>query len=240
LKTWKWLGECGENQFTYTFGANETKVYFAHDMLYHPDRFFAFAAERGITTNEWCKSKRGRTVPYFSLGNGDRKIVLTARHHACESTGSYVLEGVLDELLCSPLENTEILCVPFVDLDGVLDGDQGKERAPFDHNRDYKEGQPSIYPETAAIRKYTQENGCQYAFDFHSPWHVGGSNDHAFIVHKLFTKTDRLHAFGALLEGEITPAAFAYKTQDDLLFMSEWNLPSTCCNTRIKIINCNA
>lgn len=231
LKTWKWLGSCGENEFTYTFGINETKVYFAHDMLYHPDRFFAFAAEKGLTLQEFCKSKRGRPVPCFTIGKGKRKVILSARHHACEATGNYVLEGMLDEWLKAPIADTEILCVPFVDLDGVLDGDQGKERAPFDHNRDYRMEEPSIYPETAKIREYVEKNGCQYGFDFHSPWHIGGSNDHAFIVHKLFTKTDRLRAFGSLLEEEITPTSFAYQTKDDLPFMEEWNFPSTCFNT---------
>ena len=95
LKTWKWLGESGDNEFSYTFQTGENKVYFAHHFLYHPERFFAFANAKGVQVETLCKSKKGRDVPCLRLGAGERKIVLTARHHACESTGSYVLEGVL-------------------------------------------------------------------------------------------------------------------------------------------------
>ena len=79
-------------------------------------------------------------------------MILTSRHHACESTGSYVLEGVLDGLLQHPMENLQVICVPFVDYDGVVDGDQGKYRLPRDHECDYGRDVPPIYPETAAIR----------------------------------------------------------------------------------------
>jgi hypothetical protein len=34
-------------------------------------------------------------------------------------------------------ENVEVVIVPFMDKDGVEEGDQGKNRKPHDHNRDY-------------------------------------------------------------------------------------------------------
>ncbi len=215
LKNWEWYGKSGEeNSFTYTFGKNEDKVYFAHDMLYHPERFFEFAKTHGIELRELCKSRKDRSVPYFTLGDGKRTVFLTARHHACESTGSYVLEGVLDELIKNPLDDTRIICVPFVDYDGVIDGDQGKSRAPHDHNRDYEKGVEAIYPETAEIRKFA-EGGVVYAFDFHSPWHFSGENDKAFIVRKLKEKTPEYDAFGALFEKSITPESMKYHVSDD-------------------------
>ena len=33
--------------------------------------------------------------------------------------------------------NVEVLAIPFMDKDGVEEGDQGKNRKPRDHNRDY-------------------------------------------------------------------------------------------------------
>ena len=39
LENWHWLDACEGDSFTYTFGENEDKVYFAHNMLYHPSRF---------------------------------------------------------------------------------------------------------------------------------------------------------------------------------------------------------
>jgi murein tripeptide amidase MpaA len=34
-------------------------------------------------------------------------------------------------------EHADFFIVPPVDKDGVEDGDQGKNRKPYDHNRDY-------------------------------------------------------------------------------------------------------
>ena len=48
-------------------------------------------------------------------------------------------------------ENADFLFVPFMDVDGSEDGDQGKNRAPFDHNRDY--AAPPRYPEVAALKE---------------------------------------------------------------------------------------
>ena len=223
LDTWEWLGTCGKNEFTYTFGAKETKVYFAHSMLYHPKRFLSFAEANGLTVQTFCQSKKERSVPYITFGNGHRSVILTARHHACESTGNYVMEGVLTELLNNPIPDTKILCVPFMDYDGVIDGDQGKSRAPHDYNRDYAENAKSIYPETAKMREYVKEHGCHYGFDFHSPWHIGQQNDKAFIVQNSLEKLDKLNAFGELLESVITEKAFQYRHADDYPFQTGWN-----------------
>ena len=46
-------------------------------------------------------------------------------------------------------------------------GDQGKNRKPHDHNRDY--GEKSIYPEAVAIKKLHAETGFRYALDLHCP-----------------------------------------------------------------------
>jgi hypothetical protein len=48
-------------------------------------------------------------------------------------------------------DRVEFLIVPFVDKDGVEEGDQGKNRHPHDHNRDY--ATPCLYPEVQALRE---------------------------------------------------------------------------------------
>ena len=226
LKSWRFLQKYEENEFTYTFNQDETKVYFAHSMLYHPDRFFEFAENRGLQIQEFCKSKKGRSVPCVTFGEGKRKILLTARHHACESTGNYQLEGVMSELLDNPILDTKFFVVPFVDMDGVVDGDQGKNRAPYDHNRDYDPTIPAIYPETAKIREYVDKNGCNYAFDFHSPWHKGSTNDYVFIVQKSIEKLDRLNAFAEIFEEETKDCKLRYYHKNDYPFMVNWNQPA--------------
>ena len=71
---------------------------------------------------------------------------------------SWTLEGVLEAVLADTpdgrwaRENVEWMAVPFMDLDGVEQGDQGKNRQPHDHNRDYL-GR-SIYPTVAALKEF--------------------------------------------------------------------------------------
>ena len=223
LKTWHWLDSLDGDSFTYTFGKDEKKVYFAHSMLYHPDRFEKLTKELSLDIFEFCKTRKGRSLPACIFGNGKKSIILTARHHACESTGSYVLEGVLRELTKTPIPDTKILCVPFVDYDGVIEGDQGKARNPHDHYDDYSD--VSIYPETAAIKEYADKNGCNYGLDFHSPWHKSGDNDHVFIVGSYPEWLDKEKAFSKLLENEITENSMKYFNENDFPALTRWNQP---------------
>lgn len=223
LVNWHWLDGKDGDSFTYHFNENESKVYFAHSMLYHPDRFLSFAERHGLYAEELCRGYKGSSVPCVKLGEGKRSIILTARHHACESTGNYVLEGVLEELVASPIPDTRILCVPFVDYDGVIRGDQGKRRAPHDHNRDYSTEVESIYPECNKIIEYAEKYGCHYAFDFHSPWHTGGDNDNVFIVQKSKEKLDKLNRFGEIFESFITDDSLKYEHKNDYPPETGWN-----------------
>lgn len=223
LEDWHWLDECKDESFTYRFKEHENKVYFAHHMLYHPERFLAFSEKKEFSVTELCKSRKGRSVPCIKSGEGSISLILTARHHACESTGSFVLEGVLDELSNNLPSDIRIFCVPFVDYDGVVDGDQGKSRQPHDHNRDYIV--KSIYPEVAAIKEYVKGYGCNYGFDFHSPWHKGGENDNIFIVRNSLEKYGRFECFADIFESEITENSMFYKKSNDHPPMTGWNQP---------------
>lgn len=226
LESWHWLDSYNENSFTYKFGENESKVYFAHHILYPTKRLFELAKRNQIPVSELCKSRKGRSVPCLTLGDGSKSVILTARHHACESTGSYVLEGVLEELIREMPEDLRILCVPFTDYDGVLDGDQGKARYPHDHNRDYTTDAPSIYPEIASIRNFADKYGCSYAFDFHSPWHKGKQNDTIFMVHNTAKEKEVFDSFAALLESEITENAMSFTKENYHPANTGWNKPS--------------
>lgn len=221
LCEWRWLGDCNGNSFTYRFGEKENKVYFAHHMLYHPDRFHALCESKGLHVSELCKSRKGRSVPCLTLGEGEASVVFTSRHHACESTGTYVLEGVIDELCSAPLADARILLIPFVDYDGVVDGDQGKSRSPHDHNRDYID--EPLYPEIRAIKQYVDTYGINYGFDLHSPWHKGGENDKIFIVRNRIDKIDRFDMFSKIFASEITKNSVSYAEANDHPPMTTWN-----------------
>ena len=211
LSSWRWLTPDGVEDhlsFTYAFNDGEDKVYFAHNMLYHPDRFLRFAESKKLCVKEFCVSEKGRSIPFTQFGDGDKLILLTARHHACESTGNYILEGVLDYLADADITGYTVICVPFVDYDGVVDGDQGKNRAPYDHNRDYTD--TPLYSAVRGLKTIVDNNPVIFAVDFHSPWHYGGDHDFVFIVQNNPEKVDLYQRFGKMLEEYRTDECLKY------------------------------
>ena len=207
-------------------------MWFAHNKLYHPAHFDNLCKELGLEQLTLCKSERGRDVPYLRVGEGKERMFLTARHHACEATGNYVLEGVLRELVREPIPDMEIIVVPFVDYDGVVDGDQGKSRSPHDQNRDYPLEYGSIYAVVREIRKLALEKPTRYAFDYHSPWHVGGMNDWVFMVEKHYDANKNITRFGNLWHNAITPESLPYDVTGTLPPETDWNTgpAATCTN----------
>jgi hypothetical protein len=85
---WRWSRSANEahTRFSYEFGENERVAYFCHDMRYGTLRFYALADRLGLTVKTLAVSERGRSVPYVRFGGGREEVILTARHHACEST----------------------------------------------------------------------------------------------------------------------------------------------------------
>ncbi len=215
-KSWRWLNNDGRrhepvNAFDYTFAPNENETRFAVSIPYsQKDWDAAFARWRGkggVSRGVLCKSQSGRRdtellrVPCRRRGAAKWLCVFTARHHACETTGSYAMEGVIDELLSgSPdaewmRDNADCVFVPFMDKDGVEDGDQGKNRRPHDHNRDYIQG---VYTSVRALKNLlvAESNGRQIVFfDLHSP-HVRSfkhcpEQDHAFTFNTFVPEKDK-------------------------------------------------
>ena len=215
LKNWNWLKSGDEYSFSYTFRF-DGRVYFAHDILYPATRF-----ARRFVTKELCTSEKGRSVPFATMGNGENTVLLTARHHCCESSGGYVLEGVASYLKDNLPPDLKLIVVPYVDYDGVCDGDQGKNRRPHDHNRDYAD---TIYSTVRAIKALTQNERILYAFDFHSPYYQGGRRDYPFIVHA--NEKPETVEFARLLEKETAQLAIKYDSKNDVKYGMEWNKKS--------------
>ncbi|MBQ7321617.1 MAG: hypothetical protein IJW99_05935 [Clostridia bacterium] len=224
---WQWMDSRDDGfSFTYRFGEDEDKVYFAHDLVYTPARLRAVLCELGLSAESLCLTPKGREVPLLRIGNGSRPIVLASRHHSCESPGTYVLEGVLREYLASPIEDTSLFVVPFADYDGVCDGDQGKGRAPFDHNRDYTDA--PIYPEVREIIRFAKENPVYMGFDFHAPGHSGGARcGKIFVVRKFAEKEPLFDTFGQLFEAACGEDAVKYFVSGDIHPNVGWNKDAT-------------
>lgn len=167
--------------FTYTFDRDVKAFYFCFTLpyqLHHFERFFESISSDGAVRRETlCVSEQGIDVPLLVIGEGKEDVVFTARHHCCESTASYALEGVIEALLNdyrSLLEKYRFHIIPFMDIDGAENGDQGKSRKPHDHNRDYID--EPIYSTVRALCEYARKLNTAYFIDYHSPWRWGGAD----------------------------------------------------------------
>lgn len=188
-KIWKWMGtdRVDGSSFSYDFTKANERVRFAVTIPYVHEQLEAFlkqnASNPHLKTSVLTKSRNGRDVPLLQIGSPGPKVkamLVTGRHHAAETIASYVLEGFLQEAMSESPSGKAfraayvLYAVPIVDRDGVEEGDQGKNRKPHDHNRDY--GEKSIYPEIQAIKKLDKERSFRFALDFHCPTLV--MNDH--------------------------------------------------------------
>ena len=108
-------------------------------------------------------------------------VLLTARHHAGEVTGSWVLDGLLRTVAADRRLREKIAwwAVPFVDLDDVVEGSYGKDPWPHDCNRAYGPGgprRPEATPVVAAARRLKQSASRLFFADLHGPGHAERAN----------------------------------------------------------------
>jgi hypothetical protein len=236
--TWQWLGtQAGDRKsFTYSFPRDAGEVRFSFGMPYtqvHLDYFLADHADTvRLKRVVLCHSRKGRPVEVLHCGRLDggaaHRVLLTARHHCCEMMASYVLEGTLAAALAGGETgrwlrgNVEIIAIPFVDKDGVEDGDQGKGRDPHDHNRDYAAG---LYPEVRALKQWARgSDGLRFALDLHCPWIRGPHNEEIYFVGvPELDQWAEAEALSAVLE-RVRRGPLPYRTRDNLPFGQDWNV----------------
>ncbi|MCL5280683.1 MAG: hypothetical protein M1376_12345 [Planctomycetes bacterium] len=239
-RTWFWLGAeaVQDASFKYTFAAGAEEVRFSFGIPYQEQNLKEFLARyKGsphVTAQELCKSEHGRSVERLHVGRLDGdvqyRVLVTARHHACEAMADYVMEGLLESVLADHEDgywfrrNVEVLAIPFMDKDGVEEGDQGKNRKPRDHNRDYSG--KSVHPSVAALRTFAPNwsNGkLKAAFDLHCP-HIRGP--HNEVIYIVGSDKERMwqqqREFGRLLE-TVQSGPLVCRASDNLPFGQAWN-----------------
>jgi len=233
-------GKAKNSEFTYTFGPDEDETLFYECHPYVLANWEAFVARHSadiaagkMKLETLCKSRKGADVPRVRYGclSGTPKyrILVTCRHHCSETLASWVVEGIADSFMADDdlgkwlRENVEMMCVPMMDYDGVQAGDQGKGRAPHDHNNDYTE---FLYPETKALTEWVMGHagGRLDAFlDIHCPWIRGQYNEFVYTPlkdPKIYPATEGL--FSATVE-KLQEGGLRYKASDDLGFGVAWN-----------------
>ncbi|HEV7280053.1 MAG TPA: M14 family zinc carboxypeptidase [Pirellulaceae bacterium] len=183
-QTWDWMGNdtavVRGRSFRYTFAKAGESVRLAVTIPYLQRDFDAFKARHAenphFRTSVMTHSRRDRAVELVQIGRPGpdvTAVLMTARHHACETIASFVLEGILQAAMAETpageafRKKYVLYAVPFVDKDGVEEGDQGKGRTPHDHNRDYGAG--AIYPEVRAIMELGESANVRASLDLHCP-----------------------------------------------------------------------
>jgi hypothetical protein len=237
--TWAWLGkQQSTKSFAFAFPPNADSVRFSFGIPYtetHLNRFLARVGDhRGLKQETLCQSRKGRAVERLHVGklDGDPRfrVLVTCRAHACEMMTSYAAEGLIEAVLADDADgnwfrqNVELLLIPFVDKDGVEDGDQGKNRRPRDHNRDYDAS--SIYPETRAIQEFVPRwsaGKLRMTLDLHCPSIRGRHNEVIYLVGsmrpEIWAEQER---FGRILE-DVRVGPLIYLVSNNLPFGQGWN-----------------
>ena len=236
---WCWLGAQAVNgkSFRYTFGPKAKEVRFCFAMPYLQadlDKFLGHhQGHANLKVASLCKTKAGRNVERLHLGrlNGtpEHRVLITCRHHACEMMASHALEGLLAAVLADTddgrwlCRHVELLVIPFMDKDGVEEGDQGKNRKPRDHNRDYSG--KSVHREVEALRRYVPDwcaGRLDFALDMHDPHIRGHHNEVIYFVENDGPTTAGVRRFAQTLEKSRT-GPLPYRAADNLAFGSAWN-----------------
>jgi len=259
--TWRWLGNVGFSgqKFEYKFGPDEKEVLFGMGMNHTGKdlkRFLEkYKGNPNLKIETLCQSKKRRDVELLRIpGKGkdaDFKVFLSSRHHCCEMMATYSLEGIIETVLSDSddgkwlREHCDFFIVPFADKDGVEDGDQGKNRKPHDHNRDYLQ---KIYPEVRAITEQVpvwQDGKPVFWLDMHCPWLRGGAdgnrpeqgtNEYLYQVGSQSEDAWKMQQrFGKILEAE-KKGPIPYKESFNLPYGQSWN---TAGNSGAGLMSCS-
>ena len=242
--TWRWLGADSrhENTFAYSFPKDVPEVRLSYGMPYQESNWRRFvdllAGNPYLSLHSLCTTPKQRPVEYALLGCPDaeplHRVAITCRHHCCEMMASYALEGLIQWVAVDPdpaarwlREKVQFFIVPFIDLDGVEDGDQGKNRRPHDHGRDY-EG-TSIYAATAALRNRLPEWGAgrlNVALDLHCPWIAGPNNEAIYLVGAAAGRIEQEQRRFSQYVESARQGPLPFRQQDFLPFGSAWNIAS--------------
>ena len=235
-RSWRWL--CRErwndgSSFRYECPEAGQEVIFCMGMQYLQRDWEAFLREfEGnslLQPGTLCRSRKGRNVELVTIreGSPNHTVLLTSRHHAGEMMATHALEGILRAVLADSEFGREfrrtaaLYAVPFVDKDGVEEGDQGKNRIPHDHARDYQD--PGLYPETRALRRMIEERKIDFILDLHCPWIYGDWNEVSYMVGSGDAKMDRaMDRFGEILESYQVSCAPYFK-KNNIAFGVDWN-----------------
>lgn len=134
-------------------------------------------------------SQQGRAMVRLRNGPGTEvevekkpSIYVIARQHSGETPGSWVLDGFLRRLAEMHCGELLVWAVPLTNIDGVVQGDYGKDNFPYDLNRAW--GHPPMRHETLVMQRdyalLSRRSLAAMLIDFHAPGLADSKGIYAF------------------------------------------------------------
>lgn len=120
---------------------------------------------------------------YGNSGSDIPGLYLAARQHSGESSGSWVLDGFLRHIASLGDDAPMIWAIPLTNIDGVENGDYGKDNFPYDLNRAW--GSPPMRHEALVFQRdiHRWRERCRPALciDFHAPGACESNGIYCFL-----------------------------------------------------------
>jgi hypothetical protein len=179
-------------------------------------------------------------APSAGRGRKGPAAYILARQHAGETPGSWVLDGLLRavaaERRSGRLRRISWWVVPFMNLDGVVAGDYGKDSQPVDFNRSWSP--VTMRPEVLAVQRdmarFAAKADRRLVLDLHAP--AGGERQfYQFVANP--TRPEKQQAAqrkcAAMLARQfpdLEPRTLIRQSGDPSRWPSRWNGDHTVCN----------
>ena len=169
-------------------------------------------------------------------------LYLIARQHSGETPGSWVLDGLLRQMADFGEQAPLVWAVPLTNIDGVEQGDYGKDNFPYDLNRAW--GIEPMRHETLVMQRDMQRwrERCQpaLAIDFHAPGGCEAEGMYCFMQNGN-DETKQLDAatqeWAAAVQTGIGPQYAAQDFGRIATYASRWETPrfGTYCAETLQI-----
>jgi len=133
---------------------------------------------------------------------GKKTIWITAGHHSSETSGMWVVKGLIDHILSDPgLRRRYVWKInPMLNPDGVIEGYTRYDSDGYDLNREWDDGpgmEPEIAPVYEAMRDWLDENEIDLLADFHCS---GSYRPYAIVVPEEYAYPEYGDRLKSLLE----------------------------------------
>ncbi len=164
-------------------------------------------------------SQQEREILRISNGNGVKGsnvpgIYVIARQHSGETPGSWALHGLLDYFADKKSKDFLIWGIPLSNIDGIENGDYGKDNFPYDLNRAWSS--PAMRHETHVIKIDVDAWAAKckpfVALDFHAPGACENDGAYCFVPKTIDGRRERMSLeLAEFISAEIKKTGLASK-----------------------------